>query len=203
VDAFTARQILTPDRSESGFSLIELLVVLVLLGVLTAVAGPTLRRQRVMNDALNEMRAMRALNDTARFEALRRHSQMGVIYSSGGRTVTVFEDRDRNDDSAAGNGNGQLDSGEVVLTQHHVDDTMTFSRPGGGNVVDLSGTTLLYRSDGSLRAPAVTVPAVYFSDAFGNNFRIRVNRMTGASRIEMYLGDSKWSTRREQWTWSY
>jgi hypothetical protein len=43
---------------------------------------------------------------------------------------------------------------------------------------------------------------VYIDDRRGNQFRIHINAVTGAARLEMKVG-SIWEPRKEKWTWLY
>ena len=191
-----------PSR-ERGFSLTEVLVVLVIFSMAFVVAMPNFQRQRVIGAAINSLREIEGVHRFARLEALRRHSQVGIAFSSTARTVTVFEDRNRADDAAAGNENGQLDNGEDVLRRLTVGRALEYSRPDTGSTVDVGGATLLYRSDGSLRPAGVTIPAVYLADSKLNYFRIRINSITGGARTEKWIDGGRWSKRTEDWSWNY
>lgn len=188
--------------SERGFSLTEILVVVVIIGFTALVSIPNFMRMRVVYNNQAALREVAGTHERARLEALKRHSQVGVTYNETTRTVTIFEDRDRGDDTAAGNNDGNLDAGEEVIGRVQVQRYLSFAHPEGGTVVDLNGDTVLYRTDGSLNPAAGLTPAVYFGDGNLNFFRIRINRVTGGSTIEKWMGTT-WSKERRDWQWKY
>lgn len=189
--------------SERGFSLTEILVVVVIIGFTALVSIPNFMRMRVVYNDLAALREVAGVHERARLEALKRHSQVGVTYSQAARTVTIFEDRNRGDDTAAGNNDGNLDPGEEVIGRVNVQRYLTFAHPAGGTVVDLNGDTVLYRTDGSLNPAAGLTPAVHFGDVKLNFFRVRVNRVTGGSTVEKWMGGTTWSKERREWQWEY
>lgn len=188
--------------TEAGFTLTEVLVVLVLVAVIAIITIPNLQRTRIMARDMTGLRTLTTLVDAARFEAVRRHSPVVLQVDSSSSTVIVFEDWNRADDTAAGNDNGQLDPGEEVIRRVPIDPSFTLSRPGGGAAVDLGGNYLSWLSDGTLK-PTPTLPstpAIYLGDINANSFRLSCNRLTGDATIEK-LVDSVWNPRREQWSW--
>ena len=192
----------TPIRSERGFSLTEILVVLVLLGFTALVSIPNFMRMRVTYNDSAALREIAGTHDRARLEALKRHSQVGIVYDQSARMVTVFEDRNRNDPSAAGNDDGNLDAGEEVIARVRVQSCLSFEHPQGSAAINLPGSTALYRTDGSLNPAAGLDAAVYFGDVKLNYFRVRINAMTGGATFEKWM-DGFWSKDRRAWQWKY
>lgn len=194
--------------SERGFSLTEILVVVVIIGFTAVVSIPNFMRMRVVYNDQAALREVAGTHERARLEALKRHSQVGVTYDQTARTVTIFEDRDRGDDTAAGNDNGQWDAGEEVIGRVAVHRYLSFTRPDTGNPIDVGNSvatvgTVLYRTDGSLNPAAGMNPAVHFGDVKLNFFRVRVNRVTGGSTIEKWMSGTTWSKDRREWQWKY
>jgi prepilin-type N-terminal cleavage/methylation domain-containing protein len=188
-------------RGEEGFSLLEVVVACAVIGLSLAIAIPNFHYQRVKYGTLAALREIKGAHEWARLEALKRHSQVGIIYASGSRTITVFEDRDRSDDAAPGNTNGALDAGEEVLRRFKLDHLLRWYRSGSGNAIDIGGSVLLYRSDGSLRAPSVAVPALYVADKKDNCFRLRINIITGAAELEKLDSAGVWCRKARSWQW--
>ena len=193
-----------PQRAftQAGFTLAEVLVVLVLVAVIAIITIPNLQRARIMARDMTGLRTLTTLVDAARFEAVRRHSPVVLRVDTASSAFVVFEDWNRTNDAAPGNGNGQLDTGEEVIRRVPIDPAFNLSRPGGGAAVDLGGDYLSWLSDGTLR-PSPTLPstpAIYLGDINANSFRLSCNRLTGYATIEK-LVDSSWDPRREQWSW--
>lgn len=188
--------------AEAGFTLTEVLVVLVLVAVIAIITVPNLQRARIMARDMTGLRTLTTLVDAARFEAVRRHSPVVLRVDASTSTVIVFEDWNRTNDAAPGNDNGQLDPGEEVIRQVPIDPSFTLSRPGGGSAVDFGGDYLSWLADGTLK-PSPTLPAtpaIYLGDVNSNSFRLSCNRLTGNATIEKFV-NSIWNPRREQWSW--
>lgn len=189
--------------SEVGFTLTEILVVLVILGVALAVVIPNIQRTRAKADTSFALRTLDAVLTNARSEALRRHSPVVVGFDTGTRVFTVFEDWDPGNANVGTNGDGVLNGSELTIATTTMDDHLHFAAPGGGNAVDPSSATYLeYAADGTLTSPTGGLIA-YVEDTKGNFFRIRISDVTGSSRLEKWLGGTSWSPRRESWVWKY
>jgi prepilin-type N-terminal cleavage/methylation domain-containing protein len=187
---------------QAGFTLIEVLVVLTLAAVIAIISVPNFQRVRVISRDMTGLRTLATLVDSARFEAVRRHSPVVLWVDSGSNSVIVFEDWNRSNDAAPGNDNGQLDAGEEVIRRVPIDPAFMLARPGGGTAIDLGGDFLSWLADGTLRpSPSLpSTPAIYLGDVNANSFRLSCNRLTGNATIEKFVG-ATWNPRREQWSW--
>ena len=192
-------------RKQTGFTLLEAVLVLAIVGLTALVALPMLHRTKVKSGSNQALRAVNSLLDQARAEALKRHSPVAIIISTSDRTFQVFEDWDPANAEVATNGNGKLDGAELVTDSLTLDGALRYAHPSGGPVIEFavnsdSDRYLAYRADGSL----MTVGgSLQYADSWNNFFRVRVNASTGAARTEKWLGGTKWTPRREQWVWKY
>lgn len=143
---------------QSGFSFVELLIVIVLIGILSAIAIPQLISSRRALRAAAVPRVIFTELRQARQQAMGQQQPITVIYSNNTKTLKVFggsygaRDNARNKNvTLAGNG---LAAADIVygipagLPIVPLDDgTSNAPLPQNGEV------TLTFRPDGSLRLP--------------------------------------------------
>ena len=206
---------LKDDYRQQGFTLIEGLVVVMIIGIAAAIAIPNLQRVKVKTETQQAVYRIAGYVDIARSEALRRHSPIGIIYGDAGnpgdKWFRIFEDWDPAppDDSTPNlvtDGDSALNGNEEVIKKDLLGSkiTMLTVPPSGDtdprSVLFQGGSGTFYRSDGSLNAGD---GAAYFTDRSGNIFRLRINAVTGIARIEKFLPDKSWSPKKEDWKWYY
>lgn len=103
-------------ESRSGFTLAEVLIVVVIIGIATAMAAPRLNLGAFQMNA-----AMQALGGTlynAQRQAVKQHAHVVLALDTAGRRIRVHED---------GNRNGIIDSGEA-LRFVGLEDKVVFGR---------------------------------------------------------------------------
>lgn len=111
-----ARTPLTRHPSRHGFTLVELMVVLVLAGVIMSIVAPRLEPGRWRTDsAVQEV--VVSLNAAQRLAMLRQHD-MVVTFQTNERRLRLLQDR---------NNNGAADTGEDVRVVE-LPETMGFGR---------------------------------------------------------------------------
>ena len=156
--------------NDTGFSLIEMMVVLSVLAVLLTVGAPSLNNLISDNRLLSQVYALRATLNNARTEALTQRTFVTVCNSSDGASCSgswnqgyiAFTDF---------NGNGALDTGGDTIIQTKVLDnpTLTISLipvSGGvttirfnsrGNALGFSGTIKVCDDRGASKARGMAV----------------------------------------------
>jgi prepilin-type N-terminal cleavage/methylation domain-containing protein len=194
-----------PGGDRNGFSLIEIVIVIAVIGLTALVAIPNLQRERVKARGKSAMLQVIGMVELARGEALKRHSPVGVTFDSGNGSLVVFEDWNAADPDAATNGDGLLNAAaEEEIRRSLLNRPVSFEHPNGEAALQVGPTSsLTYVSDGSLsQRPGLPVePSVFFGDGNGNFFRVRVNSFSGSPRVEKLTGGG-WSPRREDWEWT-
>lgn len=105
-------------RSRGGYSLVEVMTVLVVMGILAAIAAPRLDVARYRADS-----AMQAVGSgllVAQRAAVVKQHDVVVSFDTGARLVRTHEDADND---------GRIDAGELVRVQP-LDEGVAFGRGG-------------------------------------------------------------------------
>jgi prepilin-type N-terminal cleavage/methylation domain-containing protein len=178
---------LTRHPSRQGFSLIELLVVLVVSGVIMSIVAPRLEPGRWRADAAVQ-EVVVSLNAAQRLAMLRQHDIV-VTFQTNERRLRLLQDRNNNGDADAGEdvrvvqlpetmgfGRGsapQFGTGSAAVTFRIKDGapTLIFHRNGSASE---SGQAYLKPLEGSMSFDAEAVRAV------------SVERSTGVVRCFSY-----------------
>lgn len=180
-----------PQSRSAGFTLIEALVVLALLGILTTLAVPAFLTSLRSSTLLGVVKPTEMLLRRAHAEAIKTAAQ-GVVAIEPPTPTTVarvvaFGDR---------NANGVADPGEPVLGTVSLPGKVRFVDPAGRadalsvegfspNPVAGGANLALFRSDGSIAA----VGGFRFGDESGNYLEVHVEPAATA-RIQL----RKWQT---------
>jgi type IV fimbrial biogenesis protein FimT len=137
------------DIRQTGFSLIELLVAIMIIGILLSLSVPTIRHTLNVNRVASEINGLAAALNIARSEAIKRGRSVTISDSGSGWSAgwMVFEDT---------NTNGAFDAGEqVVKISNGINSTDTIFFSGTGTSIrfqnngftDNNGSFLLCPSD--------------------------------------------------------
>lgn len=174
----------------SGFSLVELVMVMLLMGILMGIAVPLLRPEKFQLDAGVVLLAS-TLNAQQRNAVLRQHNIVLAMDTVAG-TIRVHYDEDND---------GTMDSGEQ-LTLVQLEDGVVFGRGGtparplGGAALSMveeqaSLQALTFRRNGSASEESIlyltSERARLTSGAFTEDTRaVEIERATGRVRCYSY-----------------
>lgn len=164
----------TPFVGIHGFTLIELIVTITIAGILIAIATPYLgsfisstRLTTQANELLTDL-------NTARSEAVKRASYVGVCASTSGSSCTsggsflngwiVFLDADNS---------GTWTTGDSVVKVHGALD--------GGNTTVSGSSTVIFNSSGSLENSSSTITYTFCDSALQKSRQISVTATGRAS----------------------
>ncbi len=191
---------------QRGFSFIELMVVMVIVGLIVVIALPNLHRAAIRADLLEEVNVVRQSLGLARMQALKTSRRVAVSLipddsaPQAGHTVTAWVD-DAED--------GRLDPGDEVVGHWNMgfktligpDDTAT-----GWSLANLSGSQagVIFLPSGIAIAHGtdigVGVGSVVVSDLKNNRIRLLISAGTGTVREQMWDPDEgAWSDQIRFW----
>jgi prepilin-type N-terminal cleavage/methylation domain-containing protein len=190
------------QRSERGFTLVEMLVVAAIIGMVLAITIPALRRSMIRAELLGEIKMLQGAVSVARISAI-KHSRQVVLRvllddaAQKGGLVHAWLDEDAD---------GAKDSGEDDVGRWLMDNDMTMMPDGGMPLASLSGTELgiIFLPNGATIAngggTVVGVGAVVVQDYQLNRIRISVQGGSGTVRKEMWdYEHSVWSDETRFW----
>jgi len=188
--------------AERGFTLVEMLVVIFILGLIAGVSIPALGRSMVRAELLGEVKVLQGAVSVSRITAI-KHSQRVALRilvddaaQAGGVMHAWMDD----------NGDGAQAAGEDDVGNWIVDPDITMSPDSGFELVGLAGTArgIVFLPSGAAIAntggTVVGVGAVVFSDFADNQIRISVQGGSGTVVHEMWdHGNSLWSDEMRFW----
>jgi type II secretion system protein H len=157
-----------PHDREAGFSMIELLVVIVIMGVLLAAALPSMRSHTgtiKLKEAADEVAGTLKL---ARQRAVATNGDVVVQFGAGSSNYYLFDD---------GNGNGVRDGSETMSGPYDIPKGIALAQCG------FSQRRVTFAAQGS----ASESQAVIFVNAQANAQRVDVSAGTGLVYVsDMY-----------------
>ncbi len=177
------RRPLAVERLGRGFTLIETMMVVVIVAILAAVAGPTMTEMYRTMRLSSASSALQVSLNLARSEAIKRGSDARVTVVANGSAGawtngwTVFADGTSNANGAVA---PTADSATVTRLEVVAAPTgpLTFSQSGGNNYFIYSGQGRLIDAAGA----AVVGRTVWFSDAGSERFCLII---TNTGRVRM------------------
>lgn len=135
-------------KQVSGYTLLELMIVVVILGILTMIAVPNFVKLVRTNRIVSEANSLLTILTLTRSEAIKRSTSVTLCKSSDGTTCSTGSGVNWNQGIIMfvdTNSNGAIDTGEVVIrvdVPFSTSNTLTLS---GGN----SGNTFVFQANGA------------------------------------------------------
>jgi prepilin-type N-terminal cleavage/methylation domain-containing protein len=194
---------------ERGFTLIEMMVVLVLIFLIVGISLPNLRRAIVRSDLLSEVKKVQMAVMFSRIHAIKNGRRVALkildddAEQEGGTIIAWVDD----------NGDGSS-AGEEIIKQwrvgHNVGNIITlapdgatsldlFPLAGGGElgVVFLPNGTVITNVSGDV---GIGTGAVVIGDSKFNDIRLTINAGAGTILQEMWNpAESEWTTEMKYW----
>ena len=205
--------------------MVELLIVIVLVGVLAVIAGPTAFKWIRRSEDMAALATARQVFATARLEAIKTSSNVVVVMGANpDSTIHMRSFRDRADvtTTSANDGNGTQDAGEPTLSDVSLPSRVHFWKQGGSEdsvsgaaLFDTcaglsSSRCLVFIPSGGITPPASGLPTstggrgLYFADWQGKNFfRLTVESdLSGKGRVDKYQGSGYYPPSASiKWSW--
>jgi prepilin-type N-terminal cleavage/methylation domain-containing protein len=188
------------SRRAAGFSLIELLVVMLLMGVLMAIGLPNLFNYIFRQKVLGITQQTAILLRLARLEAIKTANNSVVQIDTAAGTVTAFSDLDQDK---------VLDNGERVIGKLDLPKGITF-----GTVFRFktppTPAVAIFRSDGSADVnddpdPTKVAGAFLFLNTKGDQLRACLLNAKSGRIVVQKLQGTNWKAQGEDglaWTWN-
>ena len=190
-------------RTERGFTLVEMLIVVAIMGMILAISIPALRRSMVRAELIGEAKMLKAAVSVSRINAIKQSRTVVLrillddAAQNGGLVHAWIDDNPEND---------ALDAGEEDVGRWRLNDDITLSPDAGLQLRGLSGTELgiVFLPSGAAIAntggTVVGAGAVVVSDFAFNQIRISVQGGSGTVVQEMWdFENSLWSDQMRFW----
>ncbi len=118
-------------RGKNGFTLVELIIVIMLIGIVVGVAAPVLREYSVDANLKSAVRNLKSDMELAKLRAIRENARVVMDFDTTNNSYEAFVD----DGSGGGTaGNNAKDGSEVTVTTVSIPANVTMyeaSFPGG------------------------------------------------------------------------
>lgn len=193
-------------QRQAGYTLVEILVVLLLAGLIAAVSIPNLRRSRIRAQMIGEVNTLKQAVAVARINAIKGQSQVVLAFvgtidgSTLPNTVRAWVDA---------NANRVFDGGEQLINSWEIDDDITLimegteqlfqvnTTPQRGIVFQANGVTIAASGGGTTGRGVLRL-----TDEFGNVIRLAVVGGAGTVTTEMAIpGTSDWDSNLRHWSY--
>lgn len=135
---------ITRPARRAGFSLVEVLVVLAILGILATISGMALSSYMARADLKRAARTVVSLCQTARIEAIKRNRSTAVVFNNATNTCSVY--------TANGDGNWATEADNTLMRR--------FSISGSRSpitVTNATASTYIFNSRGRSTLGSITL----------------------------------------------
>ncbi len=204
-------------RIERGFSLVEVLIVIVFIGILVALAGPAAAKLIRRSEDMAALATARQVLAVARLEAVKTGANLVVVFSKDSDNtirLKTFRDKASLTTVSGDDGNGAQDAGEPTLGDVTLSGRIHFWKQGQSKD-DVTTAILLdtYGGDASLTDRIIFLPTggisppqdsasgpplaisgrgIYFADWQGKNyFRVTVESdLSGKARVDKWVNEA-------------
>ena len=196
------------QSGERGFTLVEMMVVLVLIFLIVGISLPNLRRSIVRADILSEVKKVQTAVMFSRIHAVKTSRRVAL--------KILDDDAEQNDATLVAwvddNGDGSS-AGEEIIKQwkvgHAVGNIITLAPDGAGSLdlFGLAGTELgvVFLPNGTAITNVngdvgIGTGAVVIGDSKFNDIRLTINAGAGTILQEMWNPvESEWTTDMKWW----
>ncbi len=193
-------------RIQRGFSLLEVLVVVALIGILAAIATPLAGKLIRRSEDMAALSTARQALAVARLEAIKASANVVVAVSkdpSNAVRLRTFRDKADVTTTNPNDGNGVQDPGEPTLGDVALSTRIHFRKQDGtwddeaGSVL-FDASQIVFLPGGGIRRPSSYPPTatdgtgIYFADWQGKNFfRVTVESdLSGKARVDKYVNEA-------------
>jgi len=191
----------TERAGARGFTLIEAILVVAIIGLMVAVALPNFQRARVRAEMYSQIKLVRQGVAIARITAIRRGRQVVVATSGSGDSVHLVAgiDENANEDLASEEIFGDWPFGARMTVK---DDTSNQLRRVKLNGAETGGVVI--RSDGIVWASALSdgtgSGSLLLTDPSGNEIKVTIHSGTGTVQEAMKIPNTtSWSSDLRYW----